>query len=48
MFDKLLLCGSCVAILCKLFILFITLNKVALAIETADEILKWDHSNESY
>ena len=29
-------------------VLFITLNKVVLTFESADEILKCDHSNESY
>ena len=29
-------------------VLFITLQKVVLTIESVDEILKCDHSNESY
>ena len=29
-------------------VLFITLNKVVLTFESVDEILKCDHSNESY
>ena len=29
-------------------VLFIMLNKVVLTFEFVNEILKWDHSNESY
>ena len=29
-------------------VLFIMLYKVILTFESVDEILKWDHSNESY
>ena len=33
---------------CFPLVLFIMLYKVALAVESVDEILKCDHSNESY